>query len=100
GLNPYARLITDEARRRGITVEVIDAEGGFIKLSYGGRSVRCRESLSEFTSAVAMSICDDKRVTRRVVEAAGVRVPAQMSDGDAETRATFLAEHGGVVVKP
>jgi hypothetical protein len=29
-LNPYARIIVDEARRRGIGVEVIDAEGGFL----------------------------------------------------------------------
>ena len=99
-LNPYARIIVDEARRRGIQVEVVDAEGGFFRLTYGGRSVSCRESLSEFTSAVSMSICDDKRVTRRVVEAAGVRVPAQLTRGDAEARAAFLAEHGAVVVKP
>jgi GNAT-family acetyltransferase (TIGR03103 family) len=99
-LNPYARIIVDEARRRGIHVEIIDAEGGFFRLTYGGRSVRCREALSDFTSAVAMSICDDKRATRRVVEAAGVRVPAQLTEHDAGRRAAFLAEHGSVVVKP
>jgi GNAT-family acetyltransferase (TIGR03103 family) len=99
-LNPYARIIVDEARRRGIHVEVTDAEGGFFRLTYGGRSVRCREALSEFTSAVAMSICDDKRATRRVVEAAGVKCPAQLTDPTPEARAAFLAEHGEVVVKP
>lgn len=99
-LNPYARIIVDEARRRGIHVELLDGEGGFFRLTYGGRSVRCRESLSEFTSAVAMSICDDKRVTRRMVEAAGVTVPAQMTGGNADERAEFLAQHGSVVVKP
>ncbi|MCB2077479.1 MAG: GNAT family N-acetyltransferase, partial [Novosphingobium sp.] len=65
GLNPYARLIVDEAVRRGIHVDVTDAEGGFFRLKWGGRSVHCRESLSEFTSGVAVSICDDKAVTRR-----------------------------------
>lgn len=99
-LNPYARIIVDEARRRGIAVDVTDAEGGFFRLTYGGRSVHCRESLSEFTSAVAMSICDDKRVTRRLVEAAGVRVPAQLANGDEAAREAFLTEHGAVVVKP
>ncbi|MEM9028851.1 MAG: N-acetylglutaminylglutamine synthetase [Pseudomonadota bacterium] len=98
--NPYARLIIDEARRRGISVEPIDAEGGFFRLSYGGRSVTCRESLSEFTSAVAMSICDDKRVTRRIVESADVTVPAQLTRHGAEERAAFLTIHGSVVVKP
>jgi GNAT-family acetyltransferase (TIGR03103 family) len=100
-LNPYARIIIDEARRRGISVEVLDAEGGFFKLASGGRSITCRESLSELTSAVAMSRCDDKGVTRRLMDQAGVPVAAQLGAGaDAEARAAFLAEHGSVVVKP
>lgn len=99
-LNPYAKLIVDEARRRGIGVEMIDAEGGFFRLVSGGRSVACRESLSELTSAVAMSICDDKSVTRRVLERAGVRVPAQIVANDDDAISAFLAEHGSVVVKP
>ena len=66
-LNPYARIIADEAMRRGIWVEVLDAEAGEMRLSHGGRSVVTRESLSEYTSAVAMSRCDDKRLTRRIV---------------------------------
>src|SRR5690606_22487838 len=77
-LNPYARIIVDEAHRRGVAVEITDAEGGFFRLSFGGRPIHCRESLSELTSAVAMSICDDKAVTRRVVERAGLNVPEQM----------------------
>jgi len=100
GMNPYARIVADEALRRGIHVEVIDAEGGYFRLTFGGRTIRCREALSDLTTAVAMSICDDKRATRRVVEAAGVAVPAQLAGGDAGARAAFLAEHGDVVVKP
>ena len=98
-LNPYATLIVNEARRRGIRAEIIDADGGFFRLSYGGRSVRCREALSEFTSAVAMSICDDKATTRRIVEAAGINVPDQI-DADRGDIAGFLKQHGSVVVKP
>ena len=74
-LNPYARIIADEALRRGIHVEVLDAETGEMRLSHGGRAVVTRESLSEYTSAVAMSRCDDKRLTRRIVSEAGVVVP-------------------------
>ncbi len=99
-LNPYARLIVDEARRRGIDVEITDAEGGFFRLGYGGRSIHCRESLTELTSAVAMSICDDKAVTRRIVERAGLTVPEQAETDDPERLAAFLAEHGSLVVKP
>jgi GNAT-family acetyltransferase (TIGR03103 family) len=99
-LNPYARIIIDEARRRGIGVDIIDAEGGFFRLTFGGRSVVCRESLTALTTAIAMSICDDKRVTRRIVKAADVNVPLQVSADD-ETRAReFLDTHKSVVVKP
>ncbi|MGB2919493.1 MAG: N-acetylglutaminylglutamine synthetase [Mycobacterium sp.] len=99
-LNPYARIIADEAIRRGIWVEVLDAEAGEMRLSHGGRSVVTRESLSEYTSAVAMSRCDDKRLTRRIVSDAGIIVPrgrlATFDEADHE----FLAEVGDVVVKP
>ena len=98
-LNPYVTIIIEEARRRGISVEVTDAEGGFFRLTYGGRTVHCRESLSEFTSGVAVSICDDKAVTRRIVSAAGVKVPEQIDADDADL-AAFIARHGSVVVKP
>lgn len=99
-LNPYARIIADEAVRRGIHVEVIDAETGEMRLSHGGRTVITRESLSEYTSAVAMSRCDDKRLTRRIVSEAGIAVPrGRLATFDADDHA-FLAEVGDVVVKP
>jgi GNAT-family acetyltransferase (TIGR03103 family) len=99
-LNPYARIIADEALRRGIWVEVLDAETGEMRLTHGGRSVLTRESLSEFTSAIAMCRCDDKRLTRRLVSEAGITVPrarlATFDDADYD----FLREVGEVVVKP
>lgn len=99
-LNPYARIIVDEARRRGIHAEIVDAAGGFFRLTYGGRSLRCRESLSDLTSAVALSICDDKSVTRRLVADNGVAVPEQIVAGDEAELAAFLERHGSIVVKP
>ncbi|WP_089337797.1 N-acetylglutaminylglutamine synthetase [Blastococcus mobilis] len=101
-LNPYARIIADEAVRRGVRVEVTDAEWGEMRLTVGGRTVLTRESLSEFTSAVAMSRCDDKRVTRRIMERAGVRVArgALAGEGELQEAAALLREVGAVVVKP
>jgi GNAT-family acetyltransferase (TIGR03103 family) len=101
-LNPYARIIAEEALRRGIRVEVTDADWGELRLALGGRSVLTRESLSEFTTAVAMSRCDDKRVTRRVVSRAGVQVPlgAVARDGESDEAVALLDEVGEVVVKP
>jgi len=99
-LNPYARIIADEARRRGIGVEVLDGEWGELRLSHAGRSIVTRESLSEMTTAVAMSRCDDKRVTRRILEQAGLRVPRGRPAGAEQDDAAFLAEVGELVVKP
>ncbi|TAM63328.1 N-acetylglutaminylglutamine synthetase [Mycobacterium sp.] len=99
-LNPYARIIADEALRRGIWVEVLDAETGEMRLTHGGRSVITRESLSEYTSAVAMCRCDDKRLTRRLVSEAGITVPrARLATFD-DSDYAFLKEVGEVVVKP
>jgi GNAT-family acetyltransferase (TIGR03103 family) len=99
-LNPYARIIADEARRRGITVEVIDPSWGEMRLTYGGRSLVTRESLSELTTAVAMSRCDDKRVTRRLLSSAGLRVPRAHTASYDEHDEEFLRRTGSLVVKP
>jgi GNAT-family acetyltransferase (TIGR03103 family) len=101
-LNPYALIIAEEALRRGIRVEVTDAEFGEMRLSIGGRTVLTLESLSEFTSAVAMSRCDDKRVTRRIMQRAGVRVArgTTAAEDDLTAAATLMREVGSVVVKP
>jgi GNAT-family acetyltransferase (TIGR03103 family) len=100
GLNPYAQIVADEALRRGIRVEVLDAAEGYLRLTHGARSVVCRESLSELTSAIAMSRCQDKRVTSRLLAEAGLAVPEQrVADGSDEDVA-FLRRHRAVVVKP
>ncbi|CAO3433854.1 N-acetylglutaminylglutamine synthetase [Azospirillum argentinense] len=99
-LNPYAMIIINEARRRGIGVEVVDAESNLFRLSFGGRSILCRESLSELTSAVALFRCDDKAVTRRTLLRAGLSVPDQMTADGMDDNAAFLERHGSVVVKP
>ncbi|TQC38218.1 N-acetylglutaminylglutamine synthetase, partial [Rhodococcus sp. WS4] len=99
-LNPYARIIVDEAHRRGIEVRVDDAEGGLFTLTQGGRQIRCRESLSDLTTAVSMTLCQDKVLTHRALQHAGLRQPQQRLAGSAEENAAFLAEHGSLVVKP
>lgn len=99
-LNPYAEIIVNAARRRGISIEVLDAENGYFALTHGGRRVVCRESLSELTTAVAMSRCDNKRVTVKLLADAQLEVPDQrLADSD-EENAEFLEKHGAVVVKP
>lgn len=99
-LNPYAKIVVDEARRRGIEITIDDAEAGLFTLTQGGRKVRCRESLSDLTSAVSMTLCQDKSLTHRTLARAGLKLPAQQLAGSAEENAAFLEQHGGVVVKP
>jgi GNAT-family acetyltransferase (TIGR03103 family) len=99
-LNPYARIIVDEARRRAISVEVIDAAAGIFKLRHAGHEILCRESLTELTGGVAMTWCQDKVLTSRRLNSIGLRVPKQWTAGDPAADNAFLKEHGSVVVKP
>lgn len=99
-LNPYAEIIVKEAQRRGISVDVLSAEGGYFSLTFGGRTITCRESLSELTSAVAMSRCDSKRETSRMLAEAGLSVALQKKAGLAADNEAFLRRCGQVVVKP
>jgi len=99
-LNVYAQIIVDEAYRRGIVVDIVDAAGGFFDLSLGGRTVSCRESLTDLTSAVAMSRCDDKAVTRRFLSRAGLHVPEQELLQNEEQALAFLQRHQRIVIKP
>lgn len=99
-LNPYARIIVDEAFRRGIDVQVDDAEAGLFTLIHGGRRIRCRESLCDLTSSVSMTLCQDKSLTHKVLRAADLSLPSQQLAGSADDNQDFLDEHDRVVVKP
>ncbi|MFA9477245.1 N-acetylglutaminylglutamine synthetase [Phycisphaerales bacterium AB-hyl4] len=99
-LNPYATIIIDEARRRGVTVEVLDADAAYFRMHLGGRTVTCRESLTDLTTAIAMSRCDDKRVTQRLLGKAGLKVPANQPAGEREQNHAFLNQCERLVVKP
>jgi len=99
-LNSYAQIIVDQARSRGISVEVLDAQEGYFRLASGGTSLVCRESLSELTSSIAMSRCQDKYVTHRWLRKAGLETPAFRLAGSPESNRDFLRQHEKVVVKP
>jgi len=99
-LNIYARIIVDEAYRRGIRVDVVDSDAGFFNLSLGGRSISCRESLTDLTSAVALSRCADKEVTNRFLSRAGLEVTEQTRLASAEEALEFLRRHERIVIKP
>lgn len=99
-LNPYARIIINEARRRGIRVDVLDEQDNYFKLSSGGIGITCRESLSELTSSIAMSRCSDKQTTSRLLKNAGLDVADQHVASTPLENQAFLEKHGIIVVKP
>jgi len=100
GLNSYAMIICKEAKRRGIQVDVIDAEYGVFTLSFGGYQISCRESLSDLTSAVSMNNCDNKHLALRLLKRAGLSVPDQQLAKSEEQNRFFLRKHNRIVVKP
>lgn len=99
-LDPSSRLIIDEAKRRGITVELLAPRAEYFRLSFGPRAIVCRESLSELTHAVALSRCDDKRETSRLFARSGLCVPEQLVASGGEADLAFLRKHAAIVVKP
>ena len=99
-LNSRAKVVIDEARRRGIYAEVLDEEAAYFQLKMGGAAVTCRESLSELTTAVAVSRCTDRAVTHRLLRHAGLAVPEQVPYADPAGAEAFLARHRRIVVKP
>tara|TARA_R110001599_G_C12276798_1_gene662641 strand:- start:8523 stop:10220 length:1698 start_codon:yes stop_codon:yes gene_type:complete len=99
-LTPYAKIIVDEARARGISVEILDEQEGYFRLSRGGKSIVCRESLSELTTSVAMSRCQDKYVTHRWLSRVGLKTPSYQLSQSMEEDLAFLDNHELIVVKP
>ncbi|MBN6187582.1 ATP-grasp domain-containing protein [Aneurinibacillus sp. BA2021] len=99
-MNVYAQILIDEAKKRGIDVEIVDEKANLYRLYHDGQSVLCRESLTEKTSAMAMTICDDKALTHRLLRKAGIRVPGQETYTDMQQAASLLKAWGSLVVKP
>lgn len=100
GYNPYAAIIINEALRRGIAVDPISPERNYFRLSLGGRSVTCWESLTTMTSAIALKRAEDKQFTHEVLRDVGLSVPDQIVAGDHRKNLQFLNRHKSVVIKP
>ena len=99
-LNPYAKIIYDEALRRGIMIDIKDASRGFMKLKFAGRSINCIESLTDLTTAIAFQICSDKFLCWQLLERKGIRLPKQVVNPTNADVQTFLEAYKNVVVKP
>jgi cyanophycin synthetase len=99
-LGPSTRAIVQAARTRGIPCIRL-TDGNLIQLGYGSAQRRIWTAETDRTSAVAESIAQDKNLTRRLLSAAGVPVPAGRAVSDPEDAWLAAQELGeAVVVKP
>lgn len=97
-LNMRSKVIIDGARKRGIAIEVTD-EKGFFTLSFGGKSITCYESLTDFTSAISLKYCDNYRLKNIILKKADLSVPEQEEFVSFLQANNFLETHKNIVVK-
>ncbi|HET6233310.1 MAG TPA: acetate--CoA ligase family protein, partial [Longimicrobiaceae bacterium] len=99
-LGPSTEAIVEEARRRGIPVRRLNSYS-LVQLGLGKNLRRIQAAMSDYTSAIAVEIAQDKDDTKRVLERVGLPVP---SGGVARTvdDAVALAGEVGypVLLKP
>nr|WP_221377997.1 cyanophycin synthetase [Actinoplanes polyasparticus] len=97
---PSTRSIIAAARRRGIPVERYD-DLSLLRLGWGTRRRMAWAAMTDRTSGVGIDIAGDKQVTRRLLDEAGVPMPAGGAARTAGEALRWLDRLGGpVVVKP
>lgn len=96
----YTTTITDEAKRRGIDIEVIDRVTPLFVLSHGGRRVRCYNALTDRVGAVTFELAQSKRLANQFLKKHGIPVPDQIVLRDLGQAERFMRKHGAIVVKP
>ena len=99
-LGPSTGAIVEEARRRGIPVRRLNSYS-LIQLGLGKNLRRIQATMTDYTSAIAVEIAQDKDDTKRVLQNIGLPVPK----GDVARNvddAIELAEEIGypVILKP
>lgn len=99
-LGPSTGAIVDAAVALGIPYRRL-TEGSLVQFGWGSRSRRIQAAEVDRTSAIAESIAQDKALSKKLLDAAGVPVPFGRPVRDAEDAWQAMLEIGGpVVVKP
>ena len=99
-LGPSTNAIVDAARARNIPVRRLNA-GSLVQFGQGNKQRRIWTAETDFTSAIAESIAQDKQLTKMMLTAAGIPVPEgrEVESADDAWSAAQSIE-GPVVVKP
>ena len=99
-LGPSTGAIVQAAQARGVPYRRL-TEGSMVQFGWGSRQRRIQAAETDRTSAIAESIAQDKELTKKLLDAAGVPVPFGRSVSDAEDAWAAASEIGGpVVIKP
>lgn len=75
GLGPTTRAIVEAAQKRAIPFMRLDDQS-FVQLGWGKNQRRIRGSITDATSNIAVDNASDKELTKQLLHAAGVPVPA------------------------
>jgi cyanophycin synthetase len=99
-LGPSTGCIVDAAVKRGIPYSRM-TEGSMVRFGWGSKQRRIQAAEIDSTSAISEAIGQDKQLTKKLLAAAGVPVPAGRAVSDAEDAWKAACEIGlPVVVKP
>jgi len=99
-LGPSTGAIVDAAVARGIPYRRL-TEGSLVQFGWGSRQRRIQAAETDRSSAIAEAIAQDKELTKKLLDAAGVPVPVGREVADIEDAWRAMAEIAApVVVKP
>lgn len=99
-LGPSTGAIVDAAVARGIPYRRL-TQGSLVQFGWGSRQRRIQAAETDRSSAIAEAIAQDKELTKKLLDAAGVPVPVGREVSDIEDAWRAMAEIASpVVVKP
>src|ERR1035437_1206399 len=99
-LGPSTGSIVEAAARRGIPYRRL-TEGSLVQFGWGSKQRRIQAAETDCSSAIGEAIAQDKELTKKLLEAAGVSVPQGRPVADAEDAWVAMCEIAApVVVKP
>ncbi len=99
-LGPSTGAIVEAAVRRGIPFRRLTS-GSLVQFGWGSKQRRIQAAETDMSSAIGEAIAQDKELTKKLLEAAGVPVPQGRPVTDADDAWAAMCEIAGpVVVKP
>jgi len=99
-LGPSTGAIVQAAAARGVPFRRL-TEGSLVQFGWGSKQRRIQAAETDRSSAIAEAIAQDKELTKKLLDAAGVPVPYGREVADIEDAWAAMAEIAGpVVVKP